>query len=153
MGACPICGKNIGLLSTKVFLKDGTICLNCLKAAGYLQLDTNTIIEIRDYTIAEFKNMIEEANETPAWNNRDYVLDRVRRVIVHPNIALKNKEICFLHVPGEIGKKKTKATSYTQKSRSYKTITGKRVTYGTKTANGKEYYYEKTPSISHGRSN
>ena len=146
MGICAICGKKTGMLSAGyVNFKDGVICTECYKNAGYSAFDFKTLLEMQEMPVSEFIRRIEESNEDHDWDDAEYVLDKVRETVVHPNIALKDGELCFFHAQGAIGKKKTKKTSYTQKSRSYKTITGKRITYGTRTNEGSETYYEKTP--------
>ena len=146
---CLICSKEMGLFSPKVQLRNGFICEDCFNRAGFSVRDTKAVQEVRDFSAKELKAVSEavfsNSNSKPNWDSTDYLIRKARRSIVKPNIALKPHEYCFFYTNGEIGKKRTKARAYKQESRSYKTITGKRVTHGTVTGQGSETYYEKTP--------
>lgn len=143
---CLMCGKSLNKFSAKAQLVDGCICSDCFSKAGFT-FNERSIENVKSVTFAEFDEHSRRilGDDYPDMNNPEYVLRKAKASIVQPNIVLKDKEICYFYAKGAIGKLKTKRTNYKQKSHSYTTITGKRVTYGTRTNQGAETYYEKTP--------
>lgn len=54
---CSICGKELGMMSSKIMLKDGILCSSC--GAKLPKLSAG----VQSYTLAEAKNIIEKKNE------------------------------------------------------------------------------------------
>lgn len=50
---CPVCGKELGFLTPKVILKDGAICSECAKEAGYSYASKN-LTEANKLYVADF---------------------------------------------------------------------------------------------------
>lgn len=54
---CSICGKELGMMSSKIMLKDGILCSSC--GAKLPKLSAG----VQSYTLAEAKSIIEKKNE------------------------------------------------------------------------------------------
>lgn len=54
---CSICGKELGMMSSKIILKDGILCSSC--GAKLPKLSAG----VQSYTLAEAKNIIDKKNE------------------------------------------------------------------------------------------
>ena len=54
---CSICGKELGMMSSKIMLKDGILCSSC--GAKLPKLSAG----VQSYTLAEAKNIIDKKNE------------------------------------------------------------------------------------------
>lgn len=129
IGSCIFCGKDLGLLTPKVSLKNAYVCADCFEAAGFSMDDKKSIEAFSDVLHQDFNKVKEEvlgADGKPNWNNPDYVIGELRKIRSFPNIAMKKDEVCYFHAHGEIGKKKTRTIRKGKKSY-------------------KETYFEKTP--------
>lgn len=62
---CAICGKKIGVLESRITLKDGYLCPKCLRELGYTTFDINAVTEFGMKSISEITNM----NEVKQNNN------------------------------------------------------------------------------------
>ena len=54
---CAICGKELGMMSSKILLKDGVLCSSC--GAKLPKLSAG----VQSYTLAEAQNIINKKNE------------------------------------------------------------------------------------------
>ena len=55
---CPVCGKEIKLLTGKVKVKDGTVCTPCVKKAGFNTLSLNELQLVEGYTVEQISNLV-----------------------------------------------------------------------------------------------
>lgn len=64
---CGICGKEIGMMSNKIVLKDAVLCTSCAKSLPRLSLGQT------QYTLAEAKDAIRRIEERKAAESEGYV--------------------------------------------------------------------------------
>lgn len=129
IGSCVFCGKDLGILTPKVSLKNAYVCADCFEAAGFSMDDKKSIEAFSGVLHQDFDKVKEQvlgAGGKPNWNNPDYIIGELRKITSHPNIAMKKDEVCYFQAHGEIGKKKTRTIRKGKKSY-------------------KETYFEKTP--------
>lgn len=57
--SCPVCGKSLGFLSSKLYIGDGVICMNCCKTAGLKEFASDSQ-KIKSYSVEDVIKIVND---------------------------------------------------------------------------------------------